>query len=350
MQRSQGVAPGSATNARIDALFSEFDVPGSPGAAVMVIAANEVVHARGYGLADLETGERLTPATPVRLASVTKQFTATAIMLLAEDGLLSFDDPAVRWVPELSRFSDVTIRHLLNHTGGLPDYYDGPFQADLPSVDEDSLLTNVDAISLYETWGDPVFAPGGRFEYSNPGYEVLGLIIERASGMTFGAFLRENVLLPLGMTTAVVRDRPEVTIPNRAVGYRPSDAGGDRPWEEHDDHFGNWMVGAGGLYASLNDLYQWNQSLSQEALISHETLTEAFSPAVLNDGTSSPYGFGWDLRPRVDVAAVNHNGGWVGFRTSMIRFTDTPLAVIVLSNASAAAAELADEVAKIGLN
>ena len=342
--------PLSVTSAEIEAVFTEFDVPDSPGVAVMVVEGGDVVHARGYGLADLETGQAFTPTTPVRLASVTKQFTATAVMLLAEQGVLAYDDPAVTWVPELSRYTDVTIRHLLNHTAGLPDYYDGQFHADLASADEDPLLTNVDGISIYETWGDPVFSPGKQFEYSNPGYEVLGLIIERASGMTFGRFLQENIFLPLGMTTAVVRDRPELRIPDRAVGYRRSGDGADSSWEEHDDHFGNWMVGAGGLYASLDDLYRWDQALSRGQLVSRETLAEAFSPAVLSEGTSSPYGFGWALTPRADHPAVHHNGGWVGFRTAMIRFTEIPLTVIVLSNASAAASDLADQVSEIVLN
>ena len=186
----------------------------------MVVKGGDVVQARGYGLANLESGQPLTPATPVRLASVTKQFTATAVMLLAEQGVLTYDDPAVTWVPELSRFSNVTIRHLLNHTAGLPDYYDGQFHADLASADEDPLLTNVDGISLYETWGDPVFPPGERFEYSNPGYEILGLIIERVSGMTFGAFLRENIFLPIGMTTAVVRGQRQGASSNGRGGRR----------------------------------------------------------------------------------------------------------------------------------
>jgi CubicO group peptidase (beta-lactamase class C family) len=159
--------------------------------------------------------------------------------------------------------------------------------------------------------------------------------------------LTENVFEPLGMETAVVRDRPELVIPERAVGYRPSE--GEVGWEENDDHFGNWLVGAGGVYASLDDLFLWDQSLHDAPVVGEQTLDLAFSTTVLNDGSISEYGFGWNVEDRLGRRAVHHGGGWVGFRTHIIRFLDERLTVIVLSNASASAGDLAGKIAEVYL-
>ena len=339
------MAPGE----RIDEIFSDFAEPGSPGAVVSAIRFGEVVYAKGYGLAELETGRVLTRTTPVRLGSVSKQFTSMAIMLLAERGDLAFDDLVTKWVPELRRFPGIRVSHLLRHTSGLPDYYDLPREAfeSVAGVDGDPLLTNEDVITIYEKWGEPSFEPGERFEYSNPGYDTLALLVERISGQSFGDFLAEGVFTPLGMETAVVWGRPDVVIPNRAVGYRPDEE--EDGWIENDDHFANWLVGAGGVYASLDDLYLWDQALYEESLVGKETLDQAFAPTVLNDGSSSEYGFGWNVSERLGRRAVHHGGSWVGFRTAIIRFVDDSTTVIVLSNARASAGDLAEEVAEVFL-
>jgi CubicO group peptidase (beta-lactamase class C family) len=309
----------------------------------MVIRDGVVLHSEGYGLANLGDGSRLEPSTPVRLGSMTKAFTAMAIVLLEESGTVSFDSPVTDWVPELARFDGITIRHLLNHTSGLPDYYsDSPLEGLGTAPGRDSVLANAEAVSVYQAWGEPLFAPGDRYEYSNPGYEILGLIVERASGMSFGQFLDARIFTPLGMSTAVVRERPTTVIPGRAIGYAPVEETGD--WRENDDHWGNWLVGAGGVYASLNDLYLWDQALYDWAETT-DRLTESFKPAALNDGTQSPYGFGWSLSDRLDHPAIHHTGSWVGFRTAILRFTDERLTVIVVSNASGPAGPLADSVA-----
>jgi CubicO group peptidase (beta-lactamase class C family) len=333
----------------VDSIFAEFAEEGSPGATVMVIRDGEVLHSAGYGAADLATGSPMLPSTPVRLGSVSKAFTAMAIVILEEKGHLGFDAPATEWVPELARFEGVTVRHLLNHTSGLPDYYDdeSPLQEIAMGDGRASPLQNAEAVSVYETWGDPVFPPGQRFEYSNPGYEVLALIVERISGRTFAQFLDTEIFAPLGMTTAVVRELPSTEIPGRAIGYAPPEDGGG--WRESDDHWGNWLVGAGGVYASVEDLYHWDQALYRWAETGERT-EEAFAPTRLNDGTESEYGFGWNLSDLLDREAIHHNGGWVGFRTSLFRFPREGLTVIVLSNASAETEELALATASVFLD
>ncbi|MGD2123265.1 MAG: serine hydrolase domain-containing protein, partial [Gemmatimonadota bacterium] len=172
-------------------IFSDFLKPGSPGAAVSVIRDGEVLLAEGFGLAEVQEGRFLSRTTPIRLGSVGKQFTSMAIMILADRGQLSFEDPVTRWVPELSRFPGVQVKHLLTHTSGLPDYYELPDEefAAVAGSDGDPLLTNEDVVTLYEGWGEPRFAPGEKYDYSNPAYEVLALIVQRISGQSFGEFL-----------------------------------------------------------------------------------------------------------------------------------------------------------------
>ncbi len=179
--------------AGIDALFAPATAGDSPGAAVMVIRDGEILHAAGYGYADLEHRVPITPQTAFRLASVSKQFTAMAVMILAERGQLAYDDPVVKYLPELARFGDqITLRHLLTHTGGLPDYYDA-----LEAASTDSMPDTEDAMEFLADWGEAGFPAGERYEYSNPGYEMLALVVERVSGQRFGQFVEENIFAPL---------------------------------------------------------------------------------------------------------------------------------------------------------
>ncbi len=349
LESCAGVSTSRAigSSPEVDAIFAEYAVEGSPGASTMVIRDGDVLHSAGYGAANLNGRSPLQPSTPVRLGSVSKAFTAMAIVILEESDNLTFDSAVLEWVPELARFEGITVRHLLNHTSGLADYYEGSSLEEIATAtDRDTPLQNAEALSVYETWGEPVFPPGHRFAYSNPGYEVLALIVERVSDMTFGQFLDANIFTPLSMSTAAVRDLPSTVVPGRAIGYSPREDG--RGWEENDDHWGNWIVGAGGVYASLDDLYRWDQALYEWAETG-ERLTEALTPATLNDGTQSPYGFGWMLSDRLDHTAIHHGGAWVGFRTAIVRFPEERLTVIVLSNTSAPVGALADSTAAVFL-
>jgi len=333
----------------VDEIFAPFEAEGSPGASVMVIRDGDVLHSAGYGTANLGDGSAMSPSTPVRLASVSKTFTAMAIVILQEQGLVDFDAEVTAWVPELARFPDVTVRHLLNHTSGLPDYYDDESSLEemAKAPERQRPFQNAEAASIYQSWGEPAFVPGEQFSYSNPGYDLLALIVERASGVTFAEFLDVEIFTPLGMQTAVVRDLPTTLIPGRAIGYELEE-GGDG-WREWDEHWGNWLVGAGGVHASAEDLYRWDQALYQWAE-SDERMDEVFMPAVLNDGTVSEYGFGWDVSDRLGRRAIHHNGEWLGFRTSLFRFPEDGLSVVVLSNASVDTEELAVVTAELFLD
>jgi len=313
-------------SAQIDELFAPLTIGDSPGAAVMVIRNDEVLHAAGYGYADLRSREPITPQTSFRLASVSKQLTAMAIMILAERGQLDYDDPLVKLLPELGRLGEkITLRHLLTHTSGLPDYYDV-----LEEETVEGMPDTEQAMQFLAAWDEPpLFAPGERYEYSNPGYEMLALVIERISGQNFGQFLSDNIFTPLGMTHTVVRDSTEPEIPNRALGYTRKEGS----FELLDEHPLNHIIGSGGIYASVEDLALWSRALDGESLVSRTTLEEAWSPVELAGGETYPYGFGWRLGDYGGLSPrLCHSGHWLGFSNFLARYPSQRLTIIVLSN------------------
>ncbi|MDH3521437.1 MAG: beta-lactamase family protein [Myxococcales bacterium] len=326
----------------VDALLSADRAENAPGVAVIVVRNGVVLKKAGYGMADLARGVPIETDTSFRLASVSKQFTAMAVMMLAEQGKLRYDDPVVRLLPELSRFgSALTIRHLLTHTGGLPDYYD--VMVEVTGVERPRTRHALDA---YAAWGEPLFAPGERYEYSNPGYELLALIVERASGERFAEFVEGRIFAPLGMKSSVVMDDRSPSLAKRAIGYHQNGSG----FELDDDDPLNYIVGSGGVYSTVEDLVRWDQALYGEQLVRAETLAEAFRPVGLNSGEHYPYGFGWRLEDHLGRRRVAHGGSWVGFRTFIARYLDDHLSVIVLSNLAETESEaLGDEIAALYL-
>lgn len=327
----------------MDGLLEKRQTLSAPGAAVIVVRDGVVVKKGAYGMADLARGVPIDADTAFRLGSVSKQFTAAAIMMLAEKGRLSYDDPIVRFLPELSRFGeDVTIRHLLTHTAGLPDYYD--VMVEISGVERPRTRH---ALDVFAAWGDPLFAPGERFEYSNPGYELLALIVERASGQSYAGFLEQRVFSPVGMSSSVVFDERSPRIEKRAYGYRRAGDG----FELDDDDPLNFVVGSGGIYSTVEDLHRWDRALHGEQIVSGQTLAAAFRPARLNGGEAFPYGYGWFLESHLGRRRVSHGGAWVGFQTFVARYVDDRLTVIVLSNLAETDAEgLADSIAALYLD
>ncbi|MGB6362257.1 MAG: serine hydrolase, partial [Thermoanaerobaculia bacterium] len=317
-------APDSGA-AAVDALFAHFSEGASPGVAVAVVRDGEIVHQAGYGLEDLDNGTPITPDSAFRLASVSKQFAAMAIMLLAEEGKLGYDDSVVDYLPELERFStEITIRHLLQHTSGLPDYYDT-----LEAEVEDHWPTNQEAVEFFSQWGEALFPAGERYEYSNPGYEMLAAIVERVTGQLFREYMGERIFQPLAMNHTTVFDQTEPEIANRAYGYTREGEG----FAIDDEHALNYLGGSGGIYSTVSDLYLWDQALYTEQLVSRSTLDQALAPTVLNDGKEYPYGFGWRLgEDDVLGPRLSHSGGWVGFSTRFVRYPERNFSVILLSN------------------
>ncbi|MFQ5771653.1 MAG: serine hydrolase domain-containing protein, partial [bacterium] len=265
---------GKDRGARIDALFTEYNKDGVPGASVIVIHNGEIIFKKGYGLANLEQKIQVSTSTNFRLASVTKQFTAMCIMMLAEQGELGFDDNLTKFFPKFPEYGNkITVRHLLQHTSGLITYEDLiPDSATVPVKDRDVLEMMMQQDSTY-------FEPGSQYQYSNSGYAILAMIIEIVSGQTFATFLQKNIFEPLQMHNTVAYEKGSSTVPYRAFGYTESENG----FEFSDQSITSAVLGDGGVYSSVEDLYQWDQALYTEKLVSYESLAQAFNSEVLTD-------------------------------------------------------------------
>ena len=251
--QAESATSTSEKSDQVDKLFSGFTEGVQPGSAVMVIHSGIVVHSKGYGYANLETKTGITPASTFRLGSVSKQFTAMAIAILADNGKLDYSDRVSKYVPALAPYKDVTIRHLLTHTSGLPYYYD-EFDVS-PWVEEGTLPSNADAMAYEGRMARLLFPPGERYEYSNPAYEALPLIVEAVSGQEFSTFMRENVFQPIGMDGSLIHDHHRPQINQRVLGYSQTSDG----YELYDDDPLNGITGSGGQYSTLEDFFDWDQ-------------------------------------------------------------------------------------------
>ena len=322
-QKGHSVSPTDNRADRVTSLFAHLDEGIQPGAAVMVIKDDRIVYSKSFGYADIEHKVRIDENSSFRLGSVSKQFTASAIMVLAERGRLDYDDHIVDYLPQLTKYPDVTIRHLLTHTSGLPDYYD--------LVDtSNGMPSNAELADFLATMDGPIFSPGERFEYSNSAYEMLSLIVEKASGMSFRDFMLENVFQPADMYNSLIHDHTEPRIPNRVYGYDQTESA----FELNDYDPLNGIVGSGSMYATLDDFYAWDQALYGEDVNRQSTLQEAFTRATLKNGDQVDYGLGWRLDQHRGHRRVAHSGSWVGFRTGIGRYPDDKLTIVVLMNRS----------------
>ncbi|MGH8061960.1 MAG: serine hydrolase domain-containing protein [Pseudoxanthomonas sp.] len=319
------LSTGCATHANspgseVDALMSRYD-GAVPGASLLVIQDGSLVMQRGYGLSDVEHGIEAGPTTNYRLASVTKQFTASAILLLAEDGKLALDDRLRHWLPSLPTADDaITLRHLLTHTSGLIDY------EDVMPDDTTEQLRDADVLRLLESQDRTYFKPGSGYRYSNSGYALLALIVERASGKSFQDFLHERIFLPLGMhdTLAYVHGGPEV--PHRAYGYSEIEG----RWTRTDQSTTSAVLGDGGIYSSIADLAKWDAALYDDRLLSDASRAAAFSAhvQVVGEPYQADYGYGW----RITGDSLWHSGETIGFRNVIVRYPRQHLTVVLLSN------------------
>jgi len=313
----------------VDSLFSAYSGSAVPGASVVVIADGRVVLRRAYGMADLERRVAATPETDYRLASVSKQFTAMAVMLLARDGKLRYDQPVRDFLPELPAAArPVTVRHLLNHTSGLVDY------EDLVPESRTAQLDDRDVLDLLAAKDSVYFPAGSQYRYSNSGYVLLGLIVARASGgeLSFPEFLRTRIFQPLGMNATAAHVEGSDTVPRRAFGYSPR--GG--MFVQTDQSVTSATPGDGGIYTNVDDMTRWDQALSggNTALVDAATLELATTPPQLPAGADTQYGFGWFVDRYRGEKRWRHTGETSGFRNAIQRFPGRRLTVIVLTNRS----------------
>jgi len=318
--------------AAVDAIFRDYTGE-APGASVLVIRDGKVVLKRAYGLANLEEKRKATPKTNYRLASVTKQFTATAILILAEQGKLSLDDPLTEFFPDFPTYgAQITVRHLLNHTSGLPDYEDH-----LPPSSEPVL--DADVLEILKRQEGGYFPPGSAFRYSNSGYALLALVVERVSGVSFAEFLRGNIFAPLGMRHTHMNLRTAPADSRRAYGYSRRSNG----WERTDQSRTSYVLGDGGIYSSVEDLARWEAELASPRLVRPETRRQSMNATTParplgedRDATQADgelgYGYGWFVGTWRGEPVVWHGGSTRGFRTHIFRVPGRRLTVILLTN------------------
>lgn len=299
-----------------------------PGVSAAVLRGGRVLLARGYGFASLEHRVRATDSTVYQSGSVGKQFTAALIQLLAAEGRLGLDDPIRRYVPGPRSWDRITIRHLLTHTSGIPDYADS-------TLDYRRDYTEDDLVRLAATL--PVeFPPGEHWHYSNTGYLLLGAIVRKVTGHFYGEELHRRIFGPLGMrSTRIITERD--IVPNRSDGYVLDDDGGPA----HQD----WVAPSinttadGSLYFTIGDLVRWARALDGGPIPGRELLAAAWTPVRLKGGGSYPYGFGWELGQQRGHPRVGHGGSWQGFRTAIQRYPEYGITVIVLANLAEAEPE-----------
>jgi len=322
-------AEGSDMSPQIDSLLASSFTSDAPGGAVMVIQNGKIVHKKGYGLADVENGTPITTDTVFHLGSVGKQFTAMGIMMLVEQGLLNYDDSISSHLPELRWTGDeVTVRRLLHHTSGILGYDDSDeiYDALLASAD---LPTNDNLLSVLAKVGDFQSDPGEEYSYSNTGYDVLGALIERVSGQTYSAFMNDKIFRPLGMThTFAMPNSQRLNGKNVASSYYFEDG---EPWAYEPDPL-DMLSGSGSIYSTVGDMFLFDQALYTDALVSQETLAEAFISGVLNNGEETEYGFALDLGEYAGETYVAHSGAWLGFESYYLRFPERNLSVVILLN------------------
>jgi len=312
-----------------------------PGVALLVSRNGEPVRAQGFGFSNVELQVPVKPETLFQSGSVGKQFTATAVMMLVEEGKISLDDSITKYFPEApASWRPATVRHLLSHTGGFTDY---PKNFDFrKDYGEDELLKIVEAIPL-------AFPPGTKWSYSNLGYLTLGILIHRVTGTFYGDMLQDRIFGPLDMQTTRIISEADI-IPNRSAGYRL--VKGELKNQEWVSPVLN-TTADGSLYFSILDLAKWDAALYTEKLLKRYSLDQMWTVVKLNSGqpNSGNYGFGWEITSSHGHRLIDHDGAWQGFKTQISRYVDDKLTVVVLANlAEADPGKIAEHVAVLYLN
>ena len=339
-----GTAQRDGPGARVDALFASWTGPRAPGCAVSVMRGRELVFARGYGDANLEYDVPITPSTVFHVASVSKQFTALAVALLVADGEVSWDDDVRRHVPELPDFgTPITLRHLAHHTSGVRDQWAMLQMAGWRWGGD--VIRQSDVMDLLSRQTALNFAPGSDYLYSNSGYTLLAVVVERVSGQTLRAFTNARLFGPLGMARTVFRDDHTMLVRDRAYAYAR-------------DGFGRYrlsipdfaIVGASSLFTTVEDLVRWNGNFTSGEVGGRDLLRQLQAQGALDDGARLSYAFGLVHGTHRGRPTIGHGGTDAGYRSEFLRFPDEDLAVAVLCNTGRAApGRLARDIADVFL-
>lgn len=314
--------------ADIDKLLSVSFTEQSSGAAVLVGRKGQVIYEKGFGLADMELGVKMRPDMVFRIASMSKQFTAVAILQLMEQGKLSLQDEITQYLPDYNtEGKKITIEHLLTHTSGIGrDVAEPEFKPEMER--QDFAIDSLIAMFKHKPLD---FAPGEKWAYSNLAYMVLGYIIEKASGMPYDAYLQEHIFEPLKMEHTFY-DKAEAIIPNRAKGYAH-----DGKQFLNAPYFSMTIpFSAGALMSTVGDLYKWNEGLKNGLILKKETVAKAHSAYILNSGKKTSYGYGWSIVDLQGSPSIEHSGGIPGFLSNALYLPKEDIYVVVLSNCTCA--------------
>jgi CubicO group peptidase (beta-lactamase class C family) len=324
---------------KIDSMLTALHADGKINGSILIAKKGVVVYQKSFGIANEITKAPINNNTIFELASVSKQFTAMAIMMLSERKKLNLNADFATYLPELSHYKGISVQHLVHHTSGLPDY----MELMDPVFDKTKIATNKDLIAFFAKEKPNVkFKPNSKFEYSNTGYALLASIIEATSGMTYAQFLQKNIFEPLQMTNTSIYNRRFAprTVENYALDYVFSDSLQKLVLSD-DDPASNmvvWLdgiVGDGTVNSNTSDLLRWDRALYTNALLRKKNMKKLFTAATLADKTKSPYGFGWGLQKHKDFGTIySHSGGWGAYVSYIERHTDNDITIILLQNHS----------------
>ena len=309
---------------RIDSVFATWDRTNSPGCALGIDRGGTTIYERGYGMSNLETGQAITPTSIFHVASISKQFAAASVALLASRGQLSLDDDIRKHVLEIPAYATpITVRHLIHHTSGLRDQW---VLLRMAGWRQEDLITEDDVLWVVSRQKGVNFKPGDEYVYSNTGYTLLGTIVKRVSGKSLREFADAEIFRPLGMSDTHFHDDHAMVVPGRTSAYvRAGDA-----WRVSIPDFDTY--GATSLFTTVRDLLKWEHNFATGRVLGAELLTQMQQPIRLNDGTESPYGFGLVQGQHRGLRTVGHGGADHGYRADVIRFVDHDLSVAAICN------------------
>ena len=310
---------------KVDRVFAEWNTTSSPGCALAVVKDDHVVYEHGYGMANLELGIAITPQSVFDIGSVSKQITAMAILLLAQEHRLSLDDDIRKYLPEMPDYgSTITIRHMLHHTSGLRNYDD---LFDLQGIPEADLTTDRDAMELILRQKGVNIRAGEEFLYSDTNYFLMSQIVKRVTGQTLRQFAQDRIFGPLQMTSTHFHDDHTMIVPRRATGYAPHKGGG---FEIDMSNFE--QLGDGSVMTTVEDLFKWDQNFDHPLVGGADAIRQLTTPGTLNNGQTIPYAMGIFLDHYRGLNWIHHSGEWVGYRAALSRFPDQHFSTLVLCN------------------
>jgi CubicO group peptidase (beta-lactamase class C family) len=318
-------SPAEPVAAKVDQLFAQWDKPESPGCALEVIRDGQTIYKRGYGMANLELAIPITSSSVFNVGSISKQFTAMSILMLAQQGKLSLDDKVQKYIPEVPDFgTPLTLRHLLHHTSGLRDFLEMLEMAGWRTGDITTEKDILDMVSRQQTLNHQ---PGDEFVYTNTGYVLLAIIVKRVTNQPFSEFAEANIFKPLGMTNTHFYDDHTAIIKGLADGYLPKKGGGFLKWMPNDDH-----VGSSNLFTTIEDLARWDQNFYDKRIGGPALIEQMLTPGTLNDRSKLEYAHGLYVVSYKGLKAVFHNGSTLGYQGTLLRFPDQRFSVALLCN------------------